>query len=204
MANNLEFYMFKNYTAAVKEALIKILNLSQYPPEQNVKVLFATPVRTYAKVIVPMLNGSNLNPTTSFYLASSPPAPGQTPGGYFTKFIQSGQSTFEQIRHPLPFQLTYRVTIWTNLQAEMDILIWQLNNAMPKNRKYHCAVDGQWCEMSIGEALRENDLEPGESKDSAPIRYGMDLIIPRAYIPLDYIEYKGIVNEVDLKYGYEV
>lgn len=204
MANNLEFYMFRNYNLAVKAALIKILYLSQYPPDQNVKVLFATPVRTYAKILVPLLNGSNLNPTCSFYMTSNPPAPNQTPGGYFTKFIQTGQETFNQVRHPLPFELTYRITLWTNLQAEMDILLWQLYNAAPRNRKYHCAVDGQWCEMFVNEALKENDVEPGESKDSAPIRYGIDLVIPRAYIPLDYLEYRGIINEVDLKYGYEV
>ena len=202
MANYLEFNLFKQYTVAVKQFLIKTLWLKEYSEENNVQAFFALPTRTFAKKIVPMLNGGNLNPTASFYLSKYDFNKNESPGGYFRKSVRIGSDKFQELRHPLPYTLTFRLTLWTNLHAEMDVLIWQLYNAASFNRPFATHIDGQWCQMYIGDPVKENDVEPGDQGDQSPLRYGVDITIPRAYLPLDYNEYTGIIGEINIGWDF--
>jgi len=43
----------------------------------------------------------------------------------------------------------------------------------------------------------ESNLEPGEAQDVS-VRYGFDIKISRAYLPLNYEEYYGIIKETDV------
>ncbi|MFW6281244.1 MAG: hypothetical protein ACOC1O_00405 [bacterium] len=198
--NRLEHFLFYNYHKAVKAFLKNSLYLSKYTPNLNVSVYYTTPPVAFAKFVVPLINGSNMNPTVSFNLSSSPRAQGQTPGGYTDTYLKTDDPyTFEKIKHPLVYELTYRVTIWTTRQSDMDILLYQAQTAAPFNRKYATVVDGQWCNIEVMEPQRESSLDPGEAQDVS-FRYGFDIRIPRAYLPLSYEQHKGRVDEYDIIY----
>lgn len=199
MANNLEHYWFIKYSLAVKKFLQDTLYLKKYPEDKNVSVYYTTPSRAFAKFIVPVINGSNLNPTVTFHLTSHTPKQGETPGGYFKKYQQSKDNSkvWETLSHPLVYELTLRVTVWTTRQSDMDVLMYQAMTAAPFNHKYSCVVDGQWAELEVKNITSENNMEPGEAQDVS-IRYGFEITIPRAYLPLDYEEYYGTIEDTDM------
>lgn len=199
MANHLEHFWFLPYSIEVKNFLTNTLYLSSYPDDMNVGVYYTTPARAFAKFIVPVINGSNLSPTVTFHLTGHAPAQGQMPGGYFTKYQKSktNDQVWETIRHPLPYELNYRVTMWTARQSDMDILLYQAMTAAPFNRKYAKIVEGQWMDIEVTNTQEESNLEPGEAQDLS-VRYGFDIKISRAYLPLDYEEYYGIIMETDV------
>jgi len=201
MANVLEHFWFLNYSIEVKNFLIKNLYLSAYPKDKNVSVYYSTPSRIFAKYIVPVINGGNITPMVTFNLQTAIPSPNQTPGGYFRKYTKSKDSVYkwELIRHPIPYELSYRTTMWTMKQSDMDILLYQAAVAAPNNRKYPIYVDGQWGEIETKNFTLETNLEPGDIQD-ATVRYGFDIVIPRAYLPLNYEEYYGTIKTVDMLY----
>lgn len=199
MADRLEHFWFLPYSLKIREFLKQKLYLSAYPADKNVSVYYSTPARVFAKFIVPIINGGNLSPTITFNLQSHQPATGQTPGGYFKKYQQSetNNEVWETISHPLPYELIYRVTVWAARQSDIDILMYQAMTAAPFNKKYAVKVEGQWAEFEVKNVTPELNLDPGESQDVA-IRYGFDIIVPRAYLPLGYEEYYGIIKDTDV------
>ena len=201
MPNLVEHFLFKEQSIAVKKFLQKSLWLTRYPEDLNVAVYYSTPERAFSKLIAPILNTSNLYPTVSVVLQSFTPAPGQTPGGYFKKFIvsESNENVFEEHVHPLVYELTYRVTVWTSLQSDMDILLYQAMVAAPQNKKYSTVVDGQWMEVEVRNPQTESTLDPGDARDVS-FRYGFDIVVPRAYLPLNFEEYYGRIIDVDFQY----
>ena len=62
-------------------------------------------------------------------------------------------------------------------------------------------VDGQWAELQAMELVNETNLEPGETQDIIR-RGGLNIIIDRAYLPMDYTQYNKI-SEVDFSYEAE-
>jgi hypothetical protein len=201
MPNLVEHFLFKEQSIAVKKFLQDSLWLTRYPTEQNVGVFYATPERAFIKLIVPIINGGNLYPTISVYLSGMEPAQGQTPGGYFKKFrpSENHENVFEEYAHPLVYQLTYRTTLWTSLQSDMDILLYQAIVAAPQNRKYSTVVDGQWLEIEVKTPTTESTLDPGDARDIS-FRYGFDIVVPRAYLPLNHEEYYGKILDTDILY----
>jgi len=155
--------------------------------------------RAFAKFIIPVINGSNLNPTITFQLLAPSLAEGQTPGGYFKKYQQNKDNPemFERTQNLLVYSLVYRVTMWASKRQDMDILLYQAASSAPFNNKYSTQVDGQWAEMQVTNIVNETNLDPGESQDLA-IRYSFEIKIPRAYLPLDYEEYYGIIKSTDV------
>ena len=201
MPNLVEHFLFKEQSLEVKKFLQKSLWLSKYPDDTNVKVFYATPQRAFSKLIAPIINGGNLYPTVSVVLQSTEMAPGQTPTGFFKKYIPSedNPNVFEEHLHPLVYQLQYRVTIWTSLQSDMDILLYQAMSSAPQNRKFATAVDGQWMELETKSPQTEGALDPGEARDIS-FRYGFDIVVPRAYLPLNYEEYYGKILSSEMLY----
>jgi hypothetical protein len=186
----------------VKKFLKEKLWLSRYPEGKNVDVFYSTPERAFSKLIAPVIiNGSNLYPTVSVVLQSMEMASGQTPGGYFKKYVQSDidPNVFEERSHPLVYQLQYRVTMWTALQSDADILSYQAISAAPFNKKYSTVVDGQWMEIEAKAPQSESVLDPGDARDIS-FRYGFDIVIPRAYLPLNYEERYGRIVSTDMVY----
>jgi len=201
MPNLVEHFLFKEQSIAIKKFLVDSLWLARYPAEVNVAVFYSTPERAFSKLIAPIINSSNLYPTVSVVLQSFTPAPNQTPNGFVKKYVQSesDENVFEEHRHPLVYELTYRVTMWTSLQSDMDILLYQAMAAAPQNRKYATKVDGQWLEAEVRAPQSESTLDPGDARDVS-LRYGFDIVVPRAYLPLNFEEYYGRINDVDFQY----
>jgi len=201
MPNLVEHFLFKEQSIAVKKFLVDSLWLTRYPAELNVAVFYSTPERAFSKLIAPIINSSNLYPTVSVVLQNMAPAPNQTPGGYFKKYIQSesNENVFEEHFHPLVYELTFRATMWTSLQSDMDILLYQAMVAAPQNKKYATTVDGQWLEIEVRTPQSESTLDPGDARDVS-LRYGFDIVVPRAYLPLNFEEYYGRINEIDFQY----
>jgi len=86
--------------------------------------------------------------------------------------------------------------------SEMDILVYQILSETSKNKKATFGVDGQWAELVSQGVRDESNLEPGETKDVVK-RFGIDLTIMRAYLPLAYNEINRI-ESVELSYEYDV
>ena len=205
MPNLVEHFLFKQQSVAVKKFLKKTLWLNRYPKDTNIDVFYSTPERAFSKLIAPIINGGNLHPTLSFVLQNMEMAPGQTPGGYYKKYVPSKQDdrVFEEISHPLVYELTYRATIWTALQSDMDILLYQVMAAAPKNKKYSTVADGQWMEIEVRTPQTESNLDPGDAKDIS-FRYGFDIVVPRAYLPLNFNEYYGRIEDISSGILYDV
>ena len=201
MVNLVEHFLFKEYSIATKKFLSDNLWLSRYPKEQNVAVFYSTPERAFSKLIAPVINGNNLYPTVTVNLQALELAPNQMPTGYYEKYIPStkGNDVFDKIRHPLVYMLTYRTTIWTAKQSDLDVLLYQASAAAPPNHKYSTMVDGQWAEIEVRPPQYESELEPGDVREVL-FRAGFDIIIPRAYLPFNYEEHKGKVSNVDMLY----
>lgn len=199
MADRLEHFWFLPYSMEIKKFLARKLYLSAYPENENVQVFYTTTSRAFAKFIQPVINGGNLDPTVTFILQTHQPAAQQTPGGYFKIYKKNNvnDEIWETLKHPLPYELTYRVTMWTPRQSDMDILTYQAMTAAPFNRKYATKVDGQWAELEVKNISNESQIDAGEAQDVS-VRLGFDIIVPRAYLPLDYEEYYGIIKDTDV------
>ena len=198
MPNLVEHFLFKEQSIAVKKFLKDSLWLNRYPENTNVDVFYSTPERAFSKLIAPIINGGNLYPTVSVVLQSMEVAPGQTPGGFFKKYIpsESDERVFEEHKHPLVYELTYRATIWAALQSDMDVLLYQAMSSAPQNRKYSTVVDGQWMELEVRTPQSESTLDPGDARDVS-FRYGFDIVVPRAYLPLNFEEFYGRVDAME-------
>ena len=201
MPNLVEHFLFKQQSIAVKAFLKAKLWLSRYPADMNVDVFYATPERAFSKLIAPIINGGNLYPTISVVLQSMEMAAGQTPGGFFKKYAQSKSdpNVFEEYKHPLVYELTYRTTVWSALQTDMDVLLYQAMTSAPQNNKFATVVDGQWMEIEVKTPQSESVLDPGEARDVS-FRYGFDLMVPRAYLPLNHEEYYGRILSTEEVY----
>ena len=199
MPNLVEHYLFKQQSKAVKTFLKEHMWLTRYPADMNVDIFYTTPERAFSKLIAPILNGGNLYPTITLILTGFEQAPNQMPSGYFKKYRQSDsdENVFEEMLHPLVYTLNYRVTMWTALQSDADILLYQAMSSAPQNRKFATAVDGQWMEIEVKTPQTESTLDPGEARDVA-FRYGFDINVPRAYLPLNYQEYYGRILDTDV------
>ncbi|HUS50012.1 MAG TPA: hypothetical protein VMZ91_07595 [Candidatus Paceibacterota bacterium] len=184
----LEHFLFREYSIAVKTWLSENTHLSAYSEEENVTVVYTTPEKAWAKYIYPVINGATISPNINFHLTNYEYKEGENLLGFVREFkLIENSVKGKNLKPPLIYGLTYHTTIYTRLQSHMDVLLYQILSRAHKNAKAVFEVDGQWCEMVATNPTDENELEPGETKDVAN-RFGLDLVIMRAYLPLDYIE----------------
>jgi hypothetical protein len=191
-----EFYIFKNYSAGIKEWLKNTCYLSNYPKEENVNVVFSTPERAWAKFLNPISNGSPVSPYISFDLTSHSEKDGELPLGFVTQRSRD-VNKFEMIRHPLVYELGYTVSIFTRLRSEADVLAYQIISNSSKNRKGVIKVDNQWAELWGHDLTNESELDGGETADRF-IKFSLEITVPRAYVPLIY-DYERIILSTDLE-----
>jgi hypothetical protein len=197
MAERLEHFFFRNYSKAIKEWLEKTVQISRYiGAEQNVQVAYMTPERAFAKYLYPVVNGNNVAPMITFMLIDSSYAEGENSLGFTNDIVHYNTSNIVRYVKPLlVFKLSYQISINTIMQSDCDVMMYQIMSNATKNRKAAVAVDGQWCEIMAGNPRNEINLEPGDAQDKL-VRYGMDLTIPRAYLPRDYYE-NPTINSTD-------
>jgi hypothetical protein len=197
MAERLEHFFFRNYSKAIKEWLEKTVQISRYVgAEQNVQVAYMTPERAFAKYLYPVVNGNNVAPMITFMLIDSSYGEGENSLGFTNDVVHYNTSNIVRYVKPLlVFKLSYQISINTIMQSDCDVIMYQIMSNATKNRKAAVAVDGQWCEIMAGNPRNEINLEPGDAQDKL-VRYGMDLTIPRAYLPRDYYE-NPTINTTD-------
>jgi len=188
-----EHFLFRNYSKALKQWLIDTCYLSNYPQENNVTIVYSTPDRAWAKYIYPVINGATTSPNVNFVLNSMEYLDSENILGHVRENIFDDElNVFKTVKAPLMYSLTYSATIYTRVQSEMDILLYQLTTNASKNAKAVLKVDGQWAEVWANNIRNETNLEPGEIQDKVT-RYGIDLIIPRAYLPFN-VEFSNAIN----------
>lgn len=195
MSNNvkpLEFFLFRNYTLAVRNWLRENVYLSTYPHDNNVTVAFMTPEKAFAKFIYPTLNGVTTSPNVNFYLSSNEYAEGENNLGFVREYKNFNENSMTKVlKAPLVYSLTYSCTVFTRNLPEMDVILYQIISKAHKNAKAALKVDGQWAEIHAGNPTNETNLEPAEVQDIIH-RWALELTIPRAYLPLDFEESRTI------------
>ena len=194
-----EFFNFRNYSVAVKAYLQNKCFLSRYPKDENVLVIYGTPARAFAKYVYPIVNGQQIQPIISFHLSSKQYEDGQNPTGFIE---ETSYNPITQVTTVIPsllsYRLTYTLTLRTLTMSDMDILLYQILTTTSKNKKHWAIVDGQWMELGFSDLREETNLEPGEVQDRI-IRYGVDLSVPRAYLPRE-TETSGTIQSWQLNY----
>jgi hypothetical protein len=200
-----EYNLFVYIGRAVKNYIIKNTHLSRFGdrPEDGINVSYASPPRAFAKFLVPVINGQNLNPTITFYLSNIEYAQGENLLGFATeKSINLSTKTTTYTPAPIICRLTYKIMVMVANELDADILQYQLMAYAPFKRPYAFAIDGQWATGYIKETSNDTNIEPGDIQDKVS-RRSLDFIVPRAYLPLDYGTYTGLINEINLDYEFE-
>jgi hypothetical protein len=192
MPERYEHYLFRQYSLEVKNWLNEICYLSRYPKDQNMTFVYSTPERAFAKYMYPVVNGSSVLPIVTFVLTESSYTENENLLGWVKETVIGGTSP-RVLKPLLIYKLTYQLSIQATLQSDADIIQFQIMTNASKNRKAARIIDGQWCEIMAGNPRNETNLEPGDAQDKV-IRYGLDLSIPRAYLPRDYTEYGDITG----------
>lgn len=203
MAQPSEFKLFVEYGRAIKKFIINNTRLSRYGdrPADMINVAYASPPRAFAKFLVPVLNGSNLNPTITFYLSNIEHAQSENLLGFVTEKKSSGETT-KYIPAPIICKITYKVIVMVANELDADIVQYQLMANAPFKRPYSFAVDGQWATAYSANPSNDTNIEPGEIQDKVS-RRSIDIIIPRAYLPLDFDMSSGTIHEINLTYEIE-
>ena len=199
MAKPAEFTLFMNYAEKVKDFLTKNAYLKKFPKEENVQVFFATPPMAFSKFLIPVINGANLNPTISFYLSGIEYLPNQNLLGYVSKNIRVGPQSFMIAKPHIIYKLSFKISILAGNERDDDILQYQLMTRAPFRKPHAFSILDQWGTLYTENPTLDTDLIPGEAKDRAIAR-GLDLIIPRAYLPVESEIYDGIIEEINVSY----
>lgn len=197
MVNNLEHYLFRNYSIAVKEWLQNNVYLHNYPKDNNVKVIYGTPERAWAEYIYPTLNANSTTPNINFHLTDMEYLDNENFLGFVKKYRTiDGKNVV--LPPPIVYRLTYSLTFFARTQAELDIIFYQILSKAHKNRKSALIVDNQWAELLAGDPAYETNMEPPSSEDI--IRRGsLKIFIERAYIPQEIEEFTTI-EAIDISY----
>ena len=196
----LEFFLFREYTRAVRDWLLENTHLSTYPKDENVTVAFMTPERAFAEYMYPVVNGESVSPNINFYLSSMEYLENENHLGFVKEYKDFEDDNMKkELKAPLVYSLTYSCTIYTRNMPEMDVLLYQILSKTSMNRKAVIFVDGQWGEIRASDPTNDTSLEPGERQDILH-RWSLDLTIPRAYLPMEYREVSKITGtpEIDL------
>jgi hypothetical protein len=199
MAYPNEYFLFRNYSVAVKAYLQNKTYLTRYPKDENVLIVYGTPARAFAKYVYPIVNGQQIQPVISFHLSGKQYAENENLLGFQNEssYISATQKT-RTVPPLLVYKLTYTLTLRTLTMSDMDILLYQILTTTSRNKKHWAIVEGQWMELGFSDIREETNLEPGEVQDRV-IRYGIDLSVPRAYLPREYTE-AGSIQSWQLNY----
>jgi len=194
-----EYFLFRNYSKAVKAYLQNKTYLTRYPQDENVLIVYGTPARAFAKYVYPIVNGAQIQPIISFHLSGKQYAETENLLGFQNESSYNMNTQITRTVSPLLiYKLNYTLTLRTLTMSDMDILLYQILTTTSKNKKHWAIVDGQWMELGFSEVREETNLEPGEVQDRV-IRYGIDLTVPRAYLPREYTE-AGAIQSWQLNY----
>ena len=193
MGKPLEFNLFKNYSLGLQKWLNDNIYLSNLPGNNNINIQYDSIERAWVNIVMQIANGQNTSGNVNFVLTEMQYLENENILAFTHETMLESDGSVHIVRPPLVYQLTYRVTLFTRLQSEMDFLIYQILSKAHKHAKAVMFVDGQWAEMVATNPTDETNLEPGEVQDRI-VRWGLNFIIKRAYLPLLYTEVAKITS----------
>jgi hypothetical protein len=193
MSKPLEFTLWKNYGIAIRDWLAQNIYLSNLTNQNNINIVYDSIDRAWVNQAMQIVNGQNSTGSINFVLTETEYLENENILGFTheTKVQPSGKVNI--VRPPLVYGLTYRMTVFTRLQSEMDYLLYQILSKAHKHAKAVVYVDGQFCEFSATNPTDETNLEPGDIQDRI-VRFGLNLKVKRAYLPLLYTEAEKITS----------
>lgn len=188
MSKTLEYPLFRNYTLAVKKFLEQTCYLEKLPDESNVAVYPIQPEKAFTKFIIPVINGSNLNPTITFNISPQMQyLDNENNLGFVKQRIV--KNSFVRYKEPeLVYELIYNINVFTKTKTQADVLLYQVMNASNRNKKAVLRIENQFVELEATNPRDETDLMPGEAADIL-FKHAFDLRIPRAYLPRPYEDF---------------
>jgi len=186
-----DFALFKNYSIGLKDWLEKNCYISNLPSNNNVNVVYSSIDRAWINRVVDIANGQNTSANINFVLSGYEYLENENVLGFVRENKPNSSGKVNVVSPPLVYSLNYKVTIFTRLQTEMDMLIYQILSRAHKHSKAVIMVDGQFCEFFASNPTDETNLEPGEIQDRI-VRVGMELKVKRAYLPIGYQETEKI------------
>lgn len=186
-AKPLEFTYFRQYHVAIKKWLSENAYLRNYPDDANIRVDYLVPEAAWAKYIFPVTNGESLQPNLTFSLEDANYKESENLLGFVRETKLNAKGKFDSRKPPLVYELKYKCVLATKTMGESDMVKYQLSNIAHKNKKAFVKVDGQWCEIYVDSWSDDMELEPGEIQDRIT-KYSFTLTVPRAYLPMDYLE----------------
>jgi len=190
-----EFDLFVSYGKKTKEFLKKVFYLNRYPEDENVDVNYATPSRAFAKYLVPVMNGGNLNPTITFFLESTEYSENENLLGYVKEF-KTVSDKARMVPAPIIYKLNYKVTILAANPVDCDRMAYQALAYARKNNKMALFFDGQWIEWYSHSLNNESVADPG--LEDLLVKKTFTITIPRAYLPVDFSE-DYLIQNIDLE-----
>lgn len=220
------YFLFKKYSIEVKRWLEAIFHIPRLDgTNARVNVVYATPERAIAKYVAPLRNKATDIPIIGFYLSSMNYQPEKSSIGENLETIYDKDNNAAKRLRPLQtYQLTYSVNIWTRLQHDMDLVLYQLatqflpmrwlaidssidyknydtlqtmENGPRQGRDWDSVSNefikrpGQWFPLILESMNDVSELEPGDASDRL-IRYDVNLLCDRAFLPVGGYEYKAI------------
>ena len=212
------YFLFKKYSIEVKKWLSAIFHIPRLDrTNAKVKVVYATPERAIAKYVVPLRNKVTDIPVISFYLANINYSPEKNTIGENLELIRDKDNNVARRMRPLQvYQISYVINIWTKLQIDMDVVLYQLLSQFtpmkwlavdseidykgydflkhPENGPYQngdTRRPGQWFPLKLESVTDASNLEPGEAGERV-IRTDVNLVSDWAYLPIGGYEYKAI------------
>lgn len=204
--NTLEYPLFRDYTLAIKTWLERTCYLNRLPHDKNVNIYPIQPERAFVKFVIPIINGSTLNPTITYNISPQIQYLENQNNLGFVRDRRVLKNTVKYKKPELVYELTYQVNILTKTKMQADVLLFQIMDAANKNQKAALRVQNQWAEIEAMNPRDETDLMPGEAQDLM-FRHAIDLRIPRAMIPRSYKEFEigeGVVVDIDSNSSIEV
>ena len=182
--NKHQFNLFYDYSVLIRDWLKEIMYLTDYAGQGGVDVVYSTPARAFAKYAIETANGQLERPLVVFHLNGMEYIRNENFLGYVRDRTFDALKERFTYRHPiLVYRLTYGLTIYTKFKEDADNLLFQIMTfAHPNKRAVKVVRDRHWAEWYASDPRDESNLEPGEYQDVAN-RYGIDLIVLRAYLP---------------------
>ena len=201
MVSKAEYYIFREYSKAIKEWLIKTVYLSTYKSDKQPQVIFMTGEKAYAKIKSDVINGYPDTAYVAFILKGAEEDPSQRPLGFVYE-TKVSEDTIQKIRHPMIYKLNYEVNIYTRLMAENDIINYQILSNSFKNHAGVITVGNQWGEI-YGEALTPTAEVADLTNTDRIVKSTINLSVPRGYVPFPIEEIKGgIIKKIELETDY--
>jgi hypothetical protein len=184
---------FKEYNQAMK---LWLSHVKVHRPEEpmDVPVIYQTPERAFADKIRPRVNKRVDLPVISFIMTGTEMDRSRyhAPSQLIWDRIREGDR-FKLMNRPMPWNISYNVTVWTKFQEDLDTIIYRLLSRFAPHS--YIAPFNMASRVNFESHSDTSILEPGEDGDRI-IRHDLNFMV-NGYMPLPAIE-TGLIEQVNL------